>query len=62
MSIANDDTQNYPYVRQNSLLKRLNTQLNESTKVPKDFKPTNKKVIIHTTLRTMNIEQGWQHP
>ena len=31
MYIPNDDTQNYPYVDINYWLKRLNTQLNETT-------------------------------
>ena len=48
--IPNDDTQNYPFPELNQWLKRLNTQLNKPTnqntlKVPKVVKPTNKKTL-----------------
>ena len=50
MYIPNDYTQNYPFYRLKFLLKRLDTQFNEpkdqnSIKVPKVVKPTNKKTL-----------------
>ena len=51
MSIPNDDAQITPSVDYNSRLKRLKAQLNKSTnqnsvKVPKLVKPTNKKMLL----------------
>ena len=50
MYIPNDDTQNYPYIDYNQLLKKLDTQPNEKTnkssiRVSKAVKPTNKKTL-----------------
>ena len=47
----NDEKQNYPFLDYNKWLKRLDIQLNEITnqnsiKVPKAIKPTNKNIII----------------
>ena len=48
MYIYNENSQSYPFCRNNKWFKRLDTQLNEPTsqiwlKVPKVIKPTNKK-------------------
>ena len=48
MYITNDYTQNYPFCRIQLLVKSLDTQIVETTnqnsiKIPKVFKPTNKK-------------------
>ena len=51
MYFPSDDTQNKPFCRLQYFLKRLGTHLNEPTnqnslKVPKVFKPTNKKTLV----------------
>ena len=45
---SNDDSKNYPFCKFNHMLKHLDTQINEQTnqnsiKITKVFKPTNKK-------------------
>ena len=56
-----------PSVDKNKWLKRLNTQLNETTnhdlftKVPKVVKPTNKKTLLKT-LGTSVINSPMSHP
>ena len=52
MYIPNDDTQNYPICRLKLVVETLDTQLNEPTnqntiKVPKVVKPTNKKTLYN---------------
>ena len=67
MYIPNDDTQNYLFCRLKLMvIKRLNTQLNESNnqnspKVPKFGKPTNKKTF-YKTFRTSAIKSPMSLP
>ena len=46
-----------PSVDSNYLLKRLNTQLNEFTKVPKVVKPANKKTLFKNFGDLCNKQQ-----
>ena len=60
MYIPNDDTQNYPFCRLQSMVKSLDTQTNKPTnQVPKDFKPTNKKSLKKNSLPVKLV--GDQH-
>ena len=64
MYIPNDDTENYPSVDYNCLLKHLKTQLNEPTnqnsiKVHKVVKPTNKKTL-GTNVPSLLSENNFQ--
>ena len=64
----NNDTQIYTILEDyNQWLKRLDTQLNEPTnqnsrKVPKVVKSTNKKTLYYKTMGTIEINSGMSPP